>query len=353
MANGGRGVVAGFVVGAAAAHAAEGFQVRYNLAGTLAAELFAPVDQQGWVGSIVRSDARTDKITGPDGGPLTRVLPAGSVTLANPAPPPASVTVNYAANRVRVESTGSLTQYNVLLAYVTPQRFGEGRLAFALNVPYVAKKTQSSRVTGATPAYAPAVGAFPTVYQRSLASMGAAESGQVEGLGDVEVHAGWLRRTGSLRVLFGASLVMPTGAYDPASGPDVSLGNFHTLRPAAQVAWLPRPDVSLGARITYGISSRNRDSQVRSGNWASLEGAAGWASPVGVVGVHGVMVRQVQDDSGGTWGGNRYRAEHVGAFFSTRIHPVAATFSVHYMATVSSRNARHGRYLQLRMTRTL
>lgn len=338
--------------GAGAGQAAEGFQVRYNLAGTLGIELFAPVNQQGWVGSIVRSDARTDRVTGPDGGTLSLVVPGGTITA------PGATTV-YSANTVQVRSSGSLTQYNVLLAYVTPQRFWDGRLGFAVNVPYVAKKTQSTQVSGPN-ANAVRNGvtnvtntpAFTSFYQGRLAALGAGDSGEVNGVGDVELQAGWLHRTETLRWQAGASLIMPTGSYNPAPGPDVSLGNFYTLRPAAQVIWLPRPDVSLAGRVTYGISSRNSDSQVRSGNWVSLESAAGWRSPIGVIGLHGVMVRQVQDDSGNLWGTSRYRADHAGVFYATRIDPIASMVSAQYMTTLSSRNARDGRYLQLRLTRT-
>lgn len=342
-------VALALAVGAPAAQAAEGFQVRYNLAGTLSAELFAPVEVQGWVGTISRSDARTDKVTGPDGGPLTQTLPGGSVTTM------AGTTV-YAANPVQVAGAGSLTQYNVLLAYVTPQRFAGGRLGFAVNFPYIAKKVQTTKVTGRNPnavlngvTNVTNTPTFTTFYQGRLAALGTADSGEVDGVGDVDVQAGWVHRTETVRWLVGASLVIPTGSYSRASGPDVSLGNFYTLRPAVQVVWLPRPDVSLGGRVTYGISSRNSDTHVRSGNWAGLEGSAGWRTPVGVVGLHGIMARQVQDDSGNTWGPSRYRADHAGLFYVARIESIGATLSTQYMKTLSSRNARHGRYLQIRL----
>lgn len=340
------------VAGAGSARAAEGFQVRYNLTGTLGAEMFAPVDQQGWAGSIVRSDARVKKVTGPDGGPLTAVNPAGSFVV-NPVGP---VVASYGASLTTLASSGRLVQYNALLAYVTPDTFSGGRLALAANVPYVSSKTQASSITAATPTLAPAFSAaqpaFNTYYQGTLTTRSAADSGEVQGVGDIELQAAWLRREERLRVLVGASLVMPTGSYNPAAGPDVSLGKFYTLRPAAQVVWLPQPDWTLGARITYGISSRNQDSHVRSGNWISLEGASGWRTPYGVFGLHSVLVRQVQDDGGGNWGGNRIRSNNLGAYYTTPFAPLDATVSVQYMKTLESRNAKHGDYLQVRLTRT-
>ncbi len=336
---------------AAGAQAAEGFQVRYNLAGTLGAEMFTPVDLHGWAGSIIRSDARVDKVTGPDGGPLTAVNPAGT----NPAG-----TIVYGPSLATLASEGRLLQYNALLAYITPDTHAGGRLAFAVNIPYAAKKTQASTITAATPAATLAGGGslnptqqanFNAYYQGLLATRSAADSGEVQGVGDIEFQAGWLHREPHLRVLLGASLVTPTGSYNPAAGPDVSLGKFYTLRPAAQVIWLPQPDWALGARLTYGISSRNQDSQVRSGNWFSLEGSSGWRTPYGVFGLHSVLVRQVQDDSGGTWGGNRIRSNNVGAYYTARIAPIEASFTVQYMKTIESRNAKHGDYLQVRLSK--
>lgn len=341
--------VAAFLAAAGGVQAAEGFQVRYNLTGTLAAEMFTPVDLHGWAGSIVRSDARVDKVTGPDGGPLTAVNPGGTT--------PGGVV--YAPSLATLASSGRLLQYNALLAYVTPDSYAGGRLAFAVNIPYVSKKTQTSSITAATPSATfggvPLTGEplanFNTFYQGLLATRSAADSGEVQGVGDIELQAGWLQREAHLRVLLGASLVMPTGSYNPAAGPDVSLGKFYTLRPAAQVIWLPQPDWSVGARITYGISSRNQDSHVRSGNWFSLEGSSGWRTPYGVFGLHSVLVRQVQNDSGGTWGGNRIRSNNVGTYYTARVAPLEASLTVQYMKTIESRNAKHGDYLQVRLSK--
>lgn len=330
------------LVAAEGAWAAEGFQVRYNLAGTLGAEMFSPIDQQGWAGSIVRSDARADKVTGPDGGPLKVMLPPGTTP------------VSYGPSLATVASSGRLVQYNAVIAYITPERFGDGRLGLAVNLPHVSRKTQTTSITAATPTVAPlAQDSFNTFYQGGLAARSAADSGEVDGVGDVELQAGWLHRDERLRVLVGASLVIPTGSNNPAmfSGPDVSLGKFYTLRPAAQVVYQPQPDLSVGGKVTYGVSSRNQDSDLRSGNWISLEGASGWRTSYGIVGLHTVFVRQVQDDSGGPWGSNRIRSDNFGVFYMNRIPALDAGFHAQYMKTTKSRNAKHGDYLQLRLSK--
>lgn len=351
-----RGLVLVALVPAGAAHAAEGFQVRYNLAGTLGLELFSPTDLQGWVAGVVRSDARLDKITGPGGGPLSLRLPGGTL------PAPGALNPTYPATSVSVATTGRLAQYNLQLARIWPAGAADERWVVGLNLPYAASKWQRTGLSGPTPALAfdPSVGpaaraaataAFNSLYQGQLAALATQESTEVQGVGDLELQAAWMHRTASLRLLAGGSLVVPTGAYDPAPGTDVSLGNFHTLRPVVQAVWLPTPDVSLGGRLTYGVSTRNHDSGVRSGNWLALETAAGGLTRWGSLGLQGLLVHQVQDDSGGPWGGNRLHAAHLGLFYATRIPAVDTALSLNYMATTDSRNARHGRYLQLRLVK--
>lgn len=62
--------------------AAEDFRVRYNLAGTLGGEIFAPLPSPGWVGAFSLTDVDAQKIIGPDGRDLSRSLPGGTVPLA-------------------------------------------------------------------------------------------------------------------------------------------------------------------------------------------------------------------------------------------------------------------------------
>jgi hypothetical protein len=344
----------------AAAHAAEGFQVRYNLAGALGGEMFSAPDRSGWVGGLVYSDARVRKVTGDNGEPLTQALPGGTVPL--PAPTPLALYPTYGASMAQADVRGRLQQMNLLLAYVTEDRWGGGRLALGLNLPYAARKTQDTRLSAPTPAlnFAPALpgparaaatAQFNTQFQGALAAAGAADSGEVSGLGDIELQAGWLHTHERLRVLAAASLVLPTGSYDPARGPDVSLGSFYTLRPAVQMTWLPLADLALSARLTAGVSSRNRDTQVRSGNWLGLEAAAGLRTAYGVFGLQTLHVQQIQDDSGNPQGASRLRATHAGAFYTATVPAIGAALTVQYMGALETRNARHGEYLQVRLSR--
>ncbi|WP_326542525.1 transporter [Pseudorhodoferax sp.] len=346
--------------GCASAQAAEDFQLRYNLAGSLGGEIFAPPDLEGLAGGIALTRVDIRKVTGDDGHRLTQTVPGGTVPL--PAPTPSALYPSYGPTTGRIDARGSLLQWNLALAWLSQARYGGGRLALAVNLPYATKK-QGFGADAATPAlnWHPAVPAatqaavqaqFGAQFQRGITDQLAAEGGRVSGIGDLELHAGWRHADAQLRVLAGASLVLPTGRYDAQAGPDIGFGNFYTLRPVAQVVYLPRPDIALAGRVTVGLNTRNHDNELRSGNWASLEVAAGTMTRLGPIGVHVLQAQQFQDDSGNRWGTSRYRSTNAGLFWTTRIPVVDAVLTLQYMATLQSRNAKHGTYSQVRVSKT-
>ena len=274
-----KNAIAAITCGAALAHAglaqaAEGFEPRYNVAGSLGGELFVPPEQSGWIGGIAATEIKINKITGNDGMPFTTTIPGGSVPL--PAPTPAALYPSYGASTAHVDGTGTMTQANLLLGYLTPERFGGGRLAFLFNLPY-ARKKQNIQTSAATPAlnWNPAVPApvqaavttqFNTQYQSAISAQAASETGEVTGIGDAELQAGWLYAEKNVAVLADVSVVLPTGRYDAGAGPDIGTGNFYTLRPAIQASYRPTPNIGLAGKVTLGLNTRNRDNDLRSGN---------------------------------------------------------------------------------------
>ena len=338
------------------AGAAEGFEPRYNLAGSLGGELFAPPDQTGWAVVLAATRIRVDKVTGDDGNKLTEAIPGGAVPLPGA---PAALYPSYAGQRAVVDGTGTFTRSDLVVAYLTPGQFGCGRLVFVLDLPY-ARKHQLIVASAPTPAlqWNPAVpgatqaavqGQFAAQYQGGLAAQSASATGDISGIGDVELQAGWLYVGEKWRVLAGGSLILPTGKYDSGPAPDIGAGNFTTLRPALQLGYLPVPEVALGAKLSLGLNTRNRDNQLRSGNWAGLELAAGYMTPVGVVGLHGIHLRQYQDDDNNPLGSSRFRSTNTGAFFTTKIAPIDAVLTIQYIATTASRNAKAGTFTQVRV----
>ncbi|MBA5606758.1 transporter [Duganella sp. FT3S] len=348
---------AGATLAATSAIAAEAFEPRYNLAGSLGGEMFAPPDQTGWAAGIAFTQVDISKVTGDDGRALTQPIPGGVVPL--PAPTPSALYPGYGANTAHFDATGPMTRADLALGYITTDRYGGGRLAFVLDLPY-AKKKHVIGVRADTPQlrWNPAVpevvqwavqAQFNQQYQGAPAAQAADFSGETTGIGDLELQAAWLYNREHINVLAGASVVLPTGRYDTSPGPHIGVGNFYTLRPALQIAWLPTPQIGLASKFSVGLNTRNKDNQLRSGNWVSMEAAAGYKTAIGVIGVHGIYLRQYQDDDNNPFGASRARSNDAGAFFTTKVPGIDAALTVQYMTSTSSRNIKHGNFTQLRL----
>lgn len=338
-------------------HAAEQFQLRYNVVGSLGGEMFAPPDVTGFGAGAAATYIDIRKVTGNDGKALTMGVPGGTVPL--PAPAPSQLYPTYGPSSATIDGTGSVRLVNFALGYITTDRFAGGRIAFGAVVPYGTKRqafgfsatTPTLRWSPAVPqAVQSAVGAqFAAGYQAALGAQAASETGESTGLGDIELQGGWLYTTEQVRVLAGASIVLPTGRYDAAAGPDIGFGNFYTFRPAVQVAYLPTPDFSVAGKLTLGFNTRNRDNQLRSGNWAGAEMAVAYKTRVGAFGLHGVLVQQIQDDQNNPWGASRYRTVNAGPFFTTAIPAWGASITAQFIRTSTSKNAKAGDFSQVRI----
>jgi hypothetical protein len=88
---------------------------------------------------------------------------------------------------------------------------------------------------------------------------------------------------------------------------------------------------------------------LRSGDWAGAELAAGYKTPVGVVGLHALWAGQYRDDKNNPLGPSRFRTTNGGAFFTTLVPGLDAALTVQYMMSASSRYAKHGQAMQFRL----
>lgn len=342
------------------AEAAEGFRLRYNLTGSLGPDLFAPPASAGWLGRVSHTYGSVHKVTGDgNGGP---VLPVPGGTVALPAPTPAALHPRYSPTTARIGGAGSLRQSTVALAYVTPDHWLGGRLAFGANVAYV-KQRQTYTAEAPTPSLAWPAGApaalrgpvdarFGPQYQAALAAQATAGGGEQSGPGDAELSVNWIRTLEEARIGAGLALALPTGEYDPGRSVDAGLGDFYTLRPSVQAAIPVGEHYVAGARAVLGLNTRNRENDLRSGHWAGLELAIGRRVGPVAIGVQAVRLQQIQDDRNNPFGASRYRSTQAGLFMMGAVPALGASVSLHHAATVSSRNALHGRFTQVRLTRT-
>lgn len=343
----------------APANAAEGFAVRYNMAGTVGGEMFAPKDVSGIIGAVVLTSANIDRITGSDGNAITTPVPGGVVPL--PSPTPSALYPTYGASSPALSYKLRANVFNLALAYLSAEKYGGGQLAVAFTLPYATKK-QTTSVSGPTPAltFSPLIPAatqaavsqqFGSHYQSQLVAGGEASTGQVTGIGDAEVAVGWRKATETYKVVMQMGLSLPTGKYDKGAGPDIGFGNFYTLKPEVTGTYFITDSLALSARLGLGLNTKNRDNGWRSGNWANAELALGYKTSLGVIGVHTIQLRQTQNDSGTIYGANRYRTDNAGVFLTTLVPGINAALTAQYMKTFSSRNAIEGDYVQLRLSK--
>ena len=354
---------------AAPALAADGFKLRFPLSGTLGGEIVAQVENPGFFASASVTQIEIDKITDGTGNSFQQ-LKAGN--FATPAPIAGQVRTATYSGVVGVDLKQSQTNTNIVLGYQTAKDYGGGHLVFALNLPYTTHLSRETVYSGATPtlstlapaltspplpagtaaaAQASAQTGFNTTYQAQLGALSAAGTRTVDGLGDVEVTGAWTYNNDGVKVVTGLTLALPTGRYDAASQINVGFGNFYTLRPGAAVAYSPAKDWTLGVRGSLAFNTRNKDNQIKSGNYGALDLAAAYRSPIGVFGPHVLIVRQFTDDEGGALGSNRFSSTGAGFFFTTLIPQVETAVNLSVMKTISSRNALSGSFYQLRLTK--
>ncbi len=349
-----------FICSSMNTHSAELFGIRYNLAGSLGSELFAPPATTGLKAAITYTRADVDRITGGDGNELTTAIPGG--TLSAPGLPTA-LSPTYAPSVVTVNASGSMDKINVLFGYITNANFADGRLAFRLDLPFI-RLNSVVNARSATPTLnwpspslpnasikLAAASQFDSTFRTKLASQNDASSGDVSGLGEVEIGAAWLRTVSDIKVLVGTSLVLPTGQYKPSPAPVVGLGHFYTLKPSIQATYAATDKISISGRLTAGLNSPNSDNQVRSGNWLGFEGAAGYLTSIGSIGAHWIRAQQYEDDEHNSFGASAYMTNNFGMFFSTKLSDTGTSVTLQFMKTVDSHFANAGTFTHLRVVK--
>lgn len=342
--------------------AAEDFRVRYNLAGTLGGEIFAPLPSPGWVGAFSLTDVDVQKITGPDGRDLVSTVPGGTVPLAQGGTP---LDPSYAANPLTLKTRVRATAGALAMAYVQDERVAGGHLMWSGVVPLVDIATRTTPVSSVPTLNWPhpalpdaatraAVGAgFAQQYSADIQASASRGNARSSGVGDVELAVSWLQAQGPWKVMTGAALVLPTGKYSATPGLDPGFGNFYTLRPEVRLTYQPSDRWAFAGKFALGLNTRNRDNRLRSGDWYGLEAAAGYMTALGPVGLHAVHLQQYRDDRNNLeFGASRFEMDGVGAFWTTRIPVINVAVSLQHMVTTRSRNALHSHFTQLRLIKT-
>ena len=349
--------------------AADGFKPRFPLSGTLGGEIVAPLDNPGFFGSIVLTHVDINKLTD-DSGNARQQAQAG--TFSTPTAIAGAVRTASYKGTVDFSLKQKQTIANLVIGHLSEKLYADGRLSLVLNLPYTTTLDRNLTLSGPTPtlstlspaltspplpagtaavAQGQAQAGFATGYQAGLAAQSKGASGVVDGLGDAEITGAWVYRKDKLKAVAGVTLALPTGRYDKNSSLNIGNGNFYTVRPGLALAYTPSQAVTVGGRASLGINSRNKDNNIRSGNFGALDLAAAFRTSVGVFGPHVLHIQQYQDDDGGNLGPNRLRATGVGAFFTTLVPGLDAAVNLSYMNMISSRNSLAGSFFQVRMSK--
>ena len=358
------------------AHASEGYKLRQAPVGAFGGEIAALVDNPGLFATAIATYTHIYKVaddSGNDVGVAARVVPLPTNSKAGLPIPDGTYKLQVPAGTIKFDQTQ--TQVNILAGYLTEGSYGDGRLAFAVNVPLVTinRSFFASQPLGtvsppAGTALPPQVlGSIPNMaktanytVQTGLITRNSSENVNVTGLGDAELSVVWVRAQNHLKVAAGVSLFVPTGAYDKNRGPNPGYGNFYTLRPGVAVTYALNPKrtdaswdsgVTLAARLSYGTNTTNLDTDYRSGDFVYTELGVMKVSGNWAFGANVLAIQQVTDDSGTgvLSGANRYRNYGFGPFLSYKLPGKDAGFNVHFSRNFGSQNALVSESLQFRI----
>jgi hypothetical protein len=338
--------------------AAEGFRLRAPVAGVLGAEIGAPLQAPGFFGSATLGYGEVRRVVDDSGNTLTTApvdvpLPTGAPTSG--AIPNGTFRLHVPAGTVNLKQRQ--TQLNLAAGYLTGPDFAGGSLLFRATLPliHMTRDFSVSPTAAAgivpTPSSPPlsraglgvvnaAAAAANAQVQTLQATTSAMQNDTVSGLGDVELAAAWRRGFGRTRVLAGAALYLPTGAYDANRGPNPGFGDFRTLQLGVGAVHPLDNGLTLAARASWGTNTTNRATHYRSGDFAVLEGALrkDWRR-LGA-GVNLVAIRQIEDDrlNGVTLPNLRLRNNAAGPFVSWRLSR-DTVLTLQHSRTFGGRNA--------------
>lgn len=355
--------------------ASEGYKSRQAPIGVFGGEIAAPADNPGFFGTAMATYIHIYKVADENGnnvGVASRSLGLPTNSRAGLPVPDGTYSLQVPAGTIKFEQ--DQTQINLVGGYLTEDAYAGGRVALAINVPLISivrnfAASQPQGTVSPTPAASLPAAASTAIYtlagatnyavQSALIARNASENQSVNGFGDTELSAVWIRHLDRLKVAAGVSLFVPTGSYDKNRGPNPGFGNFYTLRPGIAVTYSLNPNhqdkewdsgVTVAGRLSYGINSSNLETDYKSGDFVYSEVAISKVTGNWAFGANLLAIQQVTDDtgSGATLGANRYRNYGFGPFLSYKLPGKDAGFNLHLSRNFGSQNALMSESIQFR-----
>ena len=314
------------------AQAAESYKLRQAPVGAFGGEIAASADKPGFFGTASLTNLQIYSIADAAGNDVAP--PAISPIQLNPALP---YKVAFPAGKLAFNQ--DQTQLNLVGGYLTESTYGNGHVAFAINLPFIQQKrtyvvTQPAGTltpAATVPPLSPAIvgqlnagtAAANAQVQARIAAASAIQNLEVSGMGDAELSTVWVR-------------VAVTYNLNPK----------HT-----DASW--DAGVTIAGRVSYGINTRNKDTDYKSGNFIYAEGGIVKVNGNWAYGVNLLSTQQISDDTGTgvPAGGNRYKANGFGPFVSFKLPGKDAGVNLQYSDNFGGRNAIVAKSLQLRLVK--
>ena len=314
------------------ANAAENYKLRQSPLGSFGGDIATPADKPGFFGTASFTQVTVEGIKGPTGNTLS--APAIPTTSAGRAPNGAAVTFTVPEGTVNLKQ--DQPQLNVAAGYLTESTYADGRIAFVANVPFV-KQSRTASIVYPNAIISPSP--FQAAYESTVNGLvkagtlpqSRAATGDATGIGDTELSAVWIRHTGPLKVAAGVSVFVPTGKFSKSNDtvllPNPGFGDFYTIRPGVAFTYNLNPNhshqdwdagVTVAGRVAYGVNTRNKDTDYKSGNFVYSEAAIVKVAGDVAFGFNLSATEQVTDDSQGAVKTliGRYKNYAAGPFFS-------------------------------------
>lgn len=223
------------------------------------------------------------------------------------------------------------------LVYVSPDPVLGGRIGAYIAVPLL-DKSRDVVVNVTTPLPVPGL-------QKKI-SQGAshAASGNERGLGDIEATAfiGW--KYESLSIVAAMNVDLPTGSFNKDS--QVNLGmNSYSYRPLISAAWSTESGFDFAAALGYNISSANRTTNYKSGQYLQFEYVGTYQFSNNIkAGLQGYYLNQTTDDKDPNGSsavpilnGNRARVTSLGPVMSYLSDDLKTQVEVKYFREFSAK----------------
>ena len=338
------------------ANAAENYKLRQSPLGSFGGDIATPADKPGFFGTASLTGLTIEGIKDATGKTLSAPALAGT---------------GWSTGLGKANLMQDQTQINLAAGYLTESTYANGRIAFVANVPLInASRTASIIYPGAI-ATNPAQQAYITANVDPVVTAGAnlqakGSIGNTSGIGDTELSTVWIRHQERLKIAAGVSVFVPTGKFSLASDtamlPNAGSGDFYTIRPGAAFTYNLNPNyshqdwdagVTVAGRFAYGVNTKNKDTNYKSGNFIYSEAAIVKVMGDAALGFNVFSTQQVTDDTcTGTCTKTiigRYKTMGAGPFFSYKFPGQDMGINFQINRNFSGRNAMDVTSYQLRL----